>query len=459
MLNENEAPQEVPRRPAMPPVGSFRLESLQGWTDTIPTSRRKPLMLAGLVLLIVVGFGGFWSATAKIGGALMASGRIIAEGNNRVVQHLEGGIIEEIFVREGDFVEAGTVLARLDESASQSQLDRTWIERALSTIQLERWRAERDDDAESFSIDLKALEPVADNPRVIEAYESQIAEFQSSRRARQQELLVLDGKIANEEEDLVYLKDQMASFEAQKALIVKEETGLSDLLAKGLTPQTRVLALQREIARMDAQKSNALATIQKSHHNIRSYNDEKQRIIAEHLAKTNQRITETQQRLSQIEDVINRLKDRLRRAEIVSPLNGIVLGMPFKSIGAVVKPGEKIAEILPRDTSLQMEVFISPKDITKIFLGQEAGIIFPSDQVNVTPPLKGNVTYISADAITSLDVTIPHYIARIELDVNHHGRTILPGNVGEVFFKTEAKTLVQFIVDPITRFALKTYND
>lgn len=459
MSNEIEVIKEVAPRPATPPIQGFRLNALLDWTEAVPTSRRKPLKFAALVLLVVVGFGGFWSATAKIGGALMASGRIIAEGNNRIVQHLEGGIIEQILVREGDHVEAGTVLARLDESASQSQLDRMWIERALDTIQLERWRTERDDAADTFVVEASFLEPVGDNPRVREAYESQIAEFQSARQARRQQLLVLDGKISNEEEDLIYLKDQVQSYDNQKSLIVGEESDLAQLLAKGLTNRSRVLALQREISRLDAQKSNALATIQKSHHNIRSLKDEKQRIISAHLATTNQKITETQQKLSQTEDLINRLKDRLKRSDITSPIKGVVLSFPFKSIGSVVKPGERIAEILPRDASLQMEAFISPKDITKVFIGQEAGIIFPSDQVNVTPPLKGTISYISADAVTSQEVTVPHYIIRIDPDSNHHGRTILPGNVAEVFFKTEARTLVQHIVDPITRFAFRTYND
>ncbi|ANH09166.1 hypothetical protein shn_34170 (plasmid) [Shinella sp. HZN7] len=418
------------------------------------------MLFAGLVLFVVFGFGGAWAATAKLGGALIASGRVITEGNNRIVQHLEGGILEEIEVREGDTVKRGEIVAKLDETANRSQLDRMHIERALAVVELERWRAERDETAESFKIAPEKLAPVADNPRVVETYESQVDEFRNTRRALQQKLLVLDGKIANEEEDLIYLKDQLAALDAQKDLIIKEETDLADLLAKGLTQRARVLALQREMSRIDAQKSNTQAAVQKSHHNVRSFNDEKQRLIAEHAAITSQKITELQQRLNQTEDVINRLDDRLRRADITAPVDGVVLSMPFKSIGAVVKPGEKIAEILPRDAPLLFEVPILPQDITKIFVDQDVEIIFPSDQVTVTPPLKGKVVYISADTMAMpSDPRVSYYVAHVRMDEERHGRNILPGNVAELFFKTEARTLLQHLADPVTRFALRTYND
>lgn len=460
MANEN-LDIRTENRPLTPPqLSGLRLDGLQTWSDAIPTSRRGPMLLAGMVLIAIFGFGGAWAATARLGGALISSGRVIAEGNNRVVQHLEGGILNDIRVHEGDTVRRGDIIAELDETANRSQLGRMHIERALATIELERWRTERGDAAESFVVASEKLAPVADNPRVVEAYESQVAEFKSSRQARQQQLRVLDGKIANEEEDLVYLKDQVDAYEAQKSLIVEEETDLADLLAKGLTQRTRVLALQREMSRIDAQKSNAQAMIQKSHHNIRSFNDEKQQLLSEHAARTSQKITELQQKLNQTEDVINRLDDRLRRADITAPVDGIVLSMPFKSIGAVVQPGEKIAEILPKDAPLLFEVPILPQDITKIFVDQDAEIIFPSDQVTVTPPLKGKVVYISADTMTMpADPRVSYYMARVRMSDDHHGRNILPGNVAEVFFQTEARTLLQHLADPVTRFALRTYKD
>ncbi|MEW9617707.1 HlyD family type I secretion periplasmic adaptor subunit [Shinella sp. S4-D37] len=457
MQTEQETVTEFVKRPSPPPLDELRLDGLQTWSNPIPTGQRRQMMLAGAVLFFVVGIGGFWSATAKIGSALVTPGRVVAEGNNRIVQHLEGGIVESISVKEGALVEAGALLLSLDESASKSQLERVFIERAINTIELERWRAERAE-ADTFHVNPKALAPVDTNPRVQEAQESRLAEFQSAKKERQQQLSMLDNRIANEEEDLVYLKAQIAAYDSQSESITKEESDLSDLLEKGLTSRARVLALRRELSRIEAQKSNALATIQKSYHNIKSLNDQKKRVILENSVKTSQKITETQQKLNENDDVINRLKDRIKRSAISAPATGIVLSMHFKSIGEVIKPGETIAEIIPAESKLQMEVPVPPKSISKLFLNQSVNITFPSDQANVVPPLKGEVSYISADTILG-EEKIKHYIVKVDINENWHGRKILPGNVGEVFFQTDSKTLIEYLADPITRFLSKTHEE
>lgn len=437
---------------------SFRVDELQAWSDRIPTSRRKLVIAAVAVLFVVFGIGGYWSATAPIGGAVVAGGRIIAEGNNRVVQNLEGGILKAVAVREGDAVKQGDLIAEVDDTATRSQLDTSSVELAIRRIELERWRAERLS-PETFTVDPERMGAVLNNPKVKEALESQIAEYRATRDARLQQLALLDNKIASEEEDLGYLKEQLKSFDVQLDLITKEYNDLSQLLEKKLISQSRVLALQREISRIEAQKSSAVATAQKSHHNIRSFNDEKQRVVSESNAVTSQKITETQQKLNEIEDVTLRLQDRLDRSRIVAPVNGTVFRIPVKSIGAVIKPGETIAEILPKDETLQIEVPVLPNDIDKIFAGQEVNVVFSSDQTNVIPPLKGTVRYISADAAYNEAQRQSFYIVHVAMEANHHGRTILPGNVAEVFFKTTPRTFFQHLADPVTRFALKTFED
>lgn len=450
---------ESDRLPPAPKVEGFRLRTLVAWSEAVPTSTSRLTMTALIILLVVFGVGGTWASTAKIGGALVTSGRVFAEGNNRVIQHLEGGIISEIAVKEGDHVEAGQTLVHLDETANRSQLDRVLVDKAIYSIELARWRAERQETSTQFSVEKDSLSPVAEHPRVVEALESQINELQSSRQARQQQMLVLDGKVNNEKEDLVYLKELLEAYDSQKGLLEKEEASYADLLSKGLVRQSQVFALQRQLAQLDAQRSNALAAIQKSNHNIQSFHDEKQRIFSEHTELVSRKITETQQKLNQSEDFVTRLNDLLNRARVTTPVSGTVLSMPFKSIGAVVQPGEKIAEILPNATRLMLEAFISPEDITKVFIDQDAEVVFPSDDVRVLPPLKGKVSYISADTLTHKENGMSYYIIHVHMDDNHHGRNILPGNVADVFFKTDSKTLFEYISEPLTRFAQKTYTE
>lgn len=446
-------------RPASPPVEGLKLAGLQNWCDTVPTSRRGLSFAAGAVLLTVFGVGGTWAGTAKLGGALISSGRVFAEGSNRIVQNLEGGIVKTISGREGELVVAGQILTELDETATRSQLDKVLIDKAIATIELARWRAEREGRQDGFTVNPQSLSPVSNHPRVKEALESQIAEFNSSKQAQQQRLLILDGKIANEKADLSYLKDQIEAFNSQKYFLQKEEESYAELLDQKLIRQSQVLALKRQLAQIDAQLSNTLAAIQKSKHNIQSFHDEKQGILSTREELISQKVTETQKRINQSEDLVTRLNDIIRRAKISSPVNGTILSMPFKSIGAVIKPGEEIAEILPSGTRLLMEAPVKPEDITKVFPGQDVDIIFPSDQLNVIPPLKGKVSYISADSFINSKNGSQYYITHIDLGTERHGRNIIPGNIAEIFFKTEAKTLLQYIAEPVSRFALRTYSE
>lgn len=436
---------------------SLKLENLQVWSKPVPTSRRGLLTVACLVLFLVFGLGGYWSATAKIGGAIVASGRVLAEGENWVVQHLEGGILKELRVREGDQVAKGEVIATLDETATGSQLENAWIDRAILSIELERWRAERDNRT-SFSVASEKLFPVAENPRVQEALESQLSEFSASREARQQKISVLQNRISNEQEDMGYLENLLNSYDTQAELLAQEYDAYSELLEKGLTSRSRVFSLQRELSRLEAQKSNALSTVQKSRHNIRSHNDTIAQIKSEHSERTSQSITEAQQRLNDVSDVLIRLEDKLARSNITAPVSGTVFRVPVKSIGAVIKPGETIVEILPNEAKLQLEVSVAPKDINQVFVDQQVDVIFPSDRTDILPPLRGRVVYISADAILNEANGVSYYVAHVSLDGNLGGRTVLPGNVGEAFFQTEARTFIEYMADPITRFATKSFN-
>jgi len=460
MSDNPEKPADTETAPHLTPLKSERLQldDLQVWSKPVPTRRNGLLGMAALVLFLVFGLGGYWSATAKIGGAVISTGRVIAEGENRVVQHLEGGILSDLMVREGDEVKTGQVLAVLDETATSSQLDNAWIDRALYTISLQRWRAERDDLTE-FEITDEDMRPVEDNPRVKEALESQRREFVAAREARLQQISVLKNQIASEEEDMVYLEALLQSYDRQVELLSQEYDAFTELLEKGLTSRSRVFSLQRELSRIEAQKSNALATIQKSRNNIRSHNESIAQIESERRELTSRQITESQKNLNDVSDVINRLEDRLVRSTIVAPVDGVVFRLPIKSVGAVIKPGDTLAEILPKDAALQMEVNVSPNDIDKLYIGQEVDIVFPSDRTDITPPLRGKLDYISADAVLNPNTGLSYYIAHVDMGSDHGGRSILPGNVGDAFFQTDARTFVEYMADPITRFASKSFSE
>lgn len=436
---------------------SFKISDLQSWSTAVPSNNRGPLIIALTVLLAVFGIGGYWAATAPLGGAVITSGRIVAKGSNIAVQNLEGGILARILVIEGQAVKRGDILAKMDTTSVSSQLQRVRIDRAISMIELARWRAERD--GTSIALDTDILEGLGDHPRVREALSSQTAESKSAHEAFLQELRSIDGEIQNEEEDLSYLSSQLEQTGLQLTLIGNERTNLGKLHKKGLVSNSRILSLDRELSRLEAERSNVLASIAKSRNNISSLKERKAQLHAEREVNISEKLTELQKQLTTHEDQVIRLEDILRRADLISPVDGTILNIPAKSIGAVIQPGKTIVEILPSDVALEVEAPLSPADINKVFKGQPAEIVFPSDQINVKPPLKGKVEYVSADALLDTTTQQVRYITRVSLAHDWNGRSILPGMMAEVFFQTESKTLLELLAEPVTRFARRAFSD
>lgn len=443
--------------PTQNSLGIFELRSLQSWSEYVPASNKGPMVLAFCIIVSVFGFGGYWAATAPLGGAVITTGRVVAKGNNVAVQNLEGGIISDIFVQEGQAVKRGDTLARMDTTSVSSQLQRVRIDRDINIIELERWRLEKSGAETPF--DIKTSEKLVEHSRVREALESQISESTSARQAFNQELTAIDGQIQNEQEDLIYLASQLDQNTLQRDLVGNERTNLGTLQDKGLIANSRILSLDREISRLEAERSNITATIAKSYNNIDSLRQNKMQLQSEREVVISENITDLQKRLTAHEDQVTRLEDILRRSDLTSPVDGIVLNVPIKSIGGVVQPGETIVEILPSEVSLQLEAFISPNDINNVTVGQPAEVIFNSDQDSVKPPLSGEVVYLSADALLDVVSGKTRYVSRVELESDWNGRNILPGMVAEVYFQTQAKTLVEILSDPIAKFARRTFPD
>lgn len=450
----------IAKRPARTitlPTDAFRAEQLNDWSKRLPTRRRGLLLVAAVVLFGVFGLGGGWAATAKIGGAVSADGRVIAAGTNVVVQHLEGGIIKSIDVREGDVVERDQVLAVLDVTADQSQLHAVKVQQAMLTIELERWRAQNRIGS-AVDVDISRFGDVADEARVQETLESQLAEFEASRDVTERRLSMLDAKIAAEEEDISSSGELLTAYQTQIDLVNDELGGLRELLADGLTTRSRVLALERGLAQLTAQYAQQEFTINKSRHNILSAQQEKEAALLEVKEEANKNITRVQSELNQLADMALRLEDRLSRAVIRSPVDGVVFRINFKSVGAVLPKGETFVEVFPRQKALAIETLLSPKDISEVKVGQAIDIVFASDHREILTPLSGTVEYVSTDTIVNPDTGESYYVVRSTVDAGQEERIILPGNQADVFFKTTPRTLVEYILEPITRFAFRTFK-
>lgn len=436
---------------------SFKREDLDGWHNGVNTDRKKLLKVAGIILFTVFGIGGIWAALAPLGGAVIASGRVIAEDRNRVIQHLEGGILKELMVREGDKVSEGQILARLDDTLLRAQLDADLLQAAILKVQLARRRAEVNlADHIDFPTDFDPL--IANDPRLVEGIQSQKDEFQSVKSYIEAKVSNLQNAITGQQKDIEGQYELLKAYERQVKLFREELEAYLELLEEGHVTQVRVNATDREIAAIDARIANAKIAIEKSQNNMKSLRNQIEQEQLAYLKDANNAVVQIQQDLNQTQSRVDRLKDMLARTEIRSPSDGRVFRIAKRALGEVVKPGETIMDIFPSEDQLTIEAYIQVNDVEKVAQGQDVQIIFPSSREKRLTPLPGKLTYLSADAVVTEANPMGAYIAHVQLDAGENQEDMLPGNFAEVYVKTESRTFLDIVSKPFTRFLFRSFK-
>lgn len=435
----------------------FDRKDLSLWGRSVDTDRSKTLRMARYILIAVFGFGGVWAATVPLGGAVIASGRVIAEDRNRLIQHLEGGILSELLVREGDIVKEGQVLARLDATQINAQLDADLLQRAIFRAQLARRRAEV---TLSSTIDFPTdFDPrVAGDPRLLEGIESQREEFNSLREYGAAKVDSLYNSIIGQEKDIEGQKELLIAYEKQVGLFREELTDFLVLLEQGHVTQIRVNATERQIAQIDANIANSKIAIEKSLNNIESLKNQIEQEQLSYLNTANNAVVEIQQQLNQLESRIERFTDMAARGAIKSPVDGRVFQIAKRAIGEVIRPGDTIMNIFPSGDSLEIEAMVQIKDIERVEQGQDVKVIFPTDRANRGVPVEGKLIYLSSDAVVSEANPSGNYVAHVRLNADQKQTNMLPGNLAEVYIQTDPKTFLQIVTQPFTRFMFKSFK-
>ena len=435
----------------------FSRDDLEDWNAELDTDRRKVLRMAATILLVVFGFGGIWSLTAQLAGAVIAKGKVIAEDRNRVIQHLEGGILQKLEVREGDIVQEGQVLARLDDTLLRTQLDADLIQEAILRVQLARRRAETQlSDVIDFPTDFDVL--VADDPRIEEGINSQREEFKSVKSYIEAKVANLRNGIIGQQKDIEGQQELIRAQERAQELYYEELRDFEELNEKGHTRKIQINERKRQIAQIEARIATAKIAIEKANNNIESLNNQIEQEQLSYLKTANETVVQIQQNLNQTQSRIERLKDMLRRTEIVSPSDGRIFRIAKRALGEVVAPGEIIMEVFPSEDALTIEALIEVSDIEKISEGQQVQVIFPSSREKRLTPLPGELIYVSADAVTNDANPGGVYIGHVKLDMDANQEDMLPGNFAEVYIQTGSRTFASIIAKPFTWFLFRSFK-
>ncbi len=404
---------------------------------------RFPALLGSAVAIGFFGVLGGWSVAAPLATAAMAAGEIVVESHRKTVQHLEGGIVDRILVREGDQVAAGQVLVRLDTTQAEASLTQYAGQLDAQRALAARLAAERDGLAEVvFPVALPSA--IVDGQRRIFHTRKTMLEGQRAILARRIDQLAaqIDGD-----------RRQLAALGRQRALIEDELDGSLKLLDHGLMQRTRVLALQREAAALDgrmgelesevAAKQQAIGETQLSMVSLDS-------VRADEVARE---LREVETRIAELEQRVRANRDVLARQDILAPVAGQVVDLRVFSRRGVIAPAQPLMDIVPERDDLWVTVRVSPTDVDVVRPGQPAQVLLAAFNQRMVPPLPGRLATLSADRLIDEKTGQPYFVGRIDLDteaLKHlHGIALTPGMPVQAMIVTGKQTLFHYVLSPL----------
>lgn len=427
-----------------------------------PYSSRGPLSLGFLTLMLLVGGFGGWSVLSQIDGAVVAPGRLEVEQNRQVVQHLDGGVVEAILVEDGQVVKAGDVLIRLDGTLLRSEL--TIVEGQLFELFARRGRLEAErDDATAIAFPAELMAVAETRPEAVELMQGQQRLFDARRDtvARQTEQL---GKRAQQTRSQIEgVVAQIAALRSQLDLIARERDSVQELFDKGLAQASRLLALEREEARLQGQVGELTAAKATSEGRITEIELEVLRLAAARREEANTQLRDIGYRELELVERRSALIERLARLDVTAPVEGVVLGLAVTTPRAVVRPAEPLLFLVPQDRPLVIVAQVAPTDIDQVHPGQPARLMFPAFSARTTPELNAHVVKVSPDALADERSGMTFYRAELLPDPGEveklEGLTLLPGMPVETFIKTDARSPMAYLIKPFTDYFTRAFRE
>jgi len=438
-------------------------DSIGEWYRGVPLSAKWPIFTGLAVLVVWLGCFGVWAGVAPLNSAVVASGTFVATGQNKLVQHFEGGIIREIAVKDGDVVEANQVVVRMDDTAANSKLRRLVLKKYRLLAMKARLEAEM---SSSETIDApSAFSESARDPEIKAILERQRAELWARQASLATEESVLLKQIAGLEESIRGYQAQVQSTKQRIALFAEELKDKNSLLGQQLVRKSDVLALRRSEASLGGELGEYLGRIADSKERIAQANEKIAQLHSTALRDAIKELRETEADLDDVEEQIRAAQDVVDRVDVRSPVRGIVVKKNFHTPGGVVSPGAVILELLPIGEERIIEAHMNPKDISHVSVGQEALVRLSALNQRITPMVGASVIYVSADALASQvqvktetqpdsDTRREFYVVRVRLDQDDILRRMpefipTPGMPADVYIKTGERTFFEYMMKPV----------
>ncbi|MFC4172943.1 HlyD family type I secretion periplasmic adaptor subunit [Microvirga sp. GCM10011540] len=427
-----------------------------------PLTLVRGALLTGTAVIAVTFFGfGGWAATAPLASASVAQGVVAVHSRRQTIQHLEGGIIAELPVRDGDLVKAGDLLVRLDDTKARASYELLRGQYFAALGEKSRLEAERDGlDQIQWDDELLAEQNAADIKNIMRG---QSNVFQSRKEyVAGQDVIIRERQLQSGQE-IEALEAQLKAETRKLSLIQEELTGVEELFAKGLEKRPRLLSLQRASAEIEGTRGQLAARIARAKQTISE-------LAAQQSDLKNRMMTEVVGQLRDVEGKIADLGQRLRagkdvldRVEIRAPRDGYIVNMAYHTVGGVIEPSKPILDLVPYDDTLVVEARFEPRDIDVLKVGLPAEITLTPYSTRTVPPVAGRLVLVSADSLVDQKTGLAYYAGRVEVDQDelHHLKDVklVPGMPAQVMVRTGERTALDYLIDPFQKSIHRAFRE
>jgi HlyD family type I secretion membrane fusion protein len=413
-----------------------------------------PYVIAGYATIaLAFGVFGTWAATAPLASGTVAGGTVAVFSNRKVVQHLEGGIVSEILVKEGNVVEVGDVLVRLD--STQAQGNHAVLKSRLAFMRATEARLEAESiDADEINFPQDILE--ADGAEAGEPVfvKLQRTLFNDRKATKAGQIGILRVRIEQLGEELIGLESQRNAFSEQVSSMTQEIERLTRGQEGGFVATNQVAQLSRTRMELEGNLGQVIASIAKVKQSVAETELQILQISQEFSERASTELRDIRDQVHEVSERVKQAQDVLTRTVIRAPVRGMVQNIQIHTTSGVVRPAEQIMEIIPLDDDLIVNARIRPVDIDNVSLNGMAEVRFPAFSSRTTPVIFGTVSTVSQDIIQPDDSRVePYYLARVEvpeaeIPAELRGR-LVPGMPSEVIFVSGERTLVQYLVKPL----------
>lgn len=437
---------------AMPETNSRSWDVASPQLSTSSCIGWRSSMLVGLTAIVVtVGGLATWSATVPISSAVVASGQVAVASKRKEIQHLDGGIVKMIAIRDGDVVKAGDVLFVLDETDAKAQygLARAAYFSALNAQA--RLIAERDGAAD-IAFPAELLAEAAQSAEIEQGIATQRHLFEARGRVLAGQIKIWIQKIAQLREEIAGLTSQRQSAVEQSVLAGKELVVIEGLAERGYITRQRVHAIRRESAQLAGSLGQLDASIAKAHKEIDENKLSVQQLTAKNQSEILTELKDIEQRIFDLNEGYLTARAKLLRLTVAAPVGGVVVSSLLHTIGGVVRPGETVLEIVPGEDPLIVEARVRPIDIDEVAKGQPTEVRFTAFKQRNTPSLAGAISQVSADAVSDQRTGEFYYSAIVSIppaELARLGQRLQPGMPAEILIKTGDRTAAAFLAQPL----------